>query len=69
MKLTSKQESLYKTITYRIISIVITYLVVLLIVDSYLIASGATILSQVTKAIFYYCHERLWTKIGRESER
>lgn len=66
MKLTSREESLYKTVTYRIASIALTYLVALLFTDSHTIASEITILAQLIKTVFYYLHERIWGTLRGE---
>lgn len=60
-----RHKSLYKTLTYRITSIAITVAVLRLFVDEWYIITHITIVSQALKAVWYYCHEKLYKLIKR----
>lgn len=60
-----KHKSLYKTLTYRITSIIITVAVLRLFVKEWYIITHVTIWSQLLKAIWYYAHEKIYKAIKR----
>lgn len=61
-----KHKSLCKTLTYRITSIIITVVVLRLFVKEWYIITHVTVWSQLLKAIWYYCHEKLYKLIKKE---
>jgi len=55
-----KNKSLWKTLTYRIGSIVITVILLRIFMDSWYKISAYTLISQTIKALFYYSHEKIY---------
>lgn len=66
-ELSSKEESLCKTVTYRTMSIMITYLVAFMLTYNHGISFTLTVISQVVKTLMYYLHERLWSSNKKET--
>tara|TARA_Y100000768_G_C23944761_1_gene666999 strand:- start:603 stop:1040 length:438 start_codon:yes stop_codon:yes gene_type:complete len=56
-------RSLLKSITWRIIASLDTFLLSYLITNRFDWATSIAIFEIITKAIIYYFHERLWNKI------
>ena len=61
--MTNKQKSLLKSISYRIISILLTFVISYLITGSLTAASAIVSIDSILKVIVYYYHERLWSNI------
>ncbi len=58
------KRSLVKTVTYRIVIILMDFTTVSLLTGGkYLIAGGFVIISNTYTTITYYIHERVWEKI------
>ena len=60
-----KHKSLYKTLTYRVTSIIITVVVLRLFVKEWYIITHVTVWSQLLKAVWYYMHEKIYKAIKR----
>lgn len=63
----NRTRSILKTISYRLVSMLITFIISLLITGSLRIAFMIGGIDVLTKILFYYIHERLWhySHIGR----
>jgi uncharacterized membrane protein len=59
----SKQRSLAKTVTYRLISSAIGFLVVWMISDNVKTGAMFSVAELVYKPLQYYVHERLWQHV------
>ena len=66
----SKKRSLAKTITYRLISSAIGFLVVWVLSDDIKTGAMFSIAELVYKPLQYYIHERIWQRIkwGKNEE-
>ena len=53
---------LYKSISYRIISVLITFLISLALTGNMSIAGSIASIDAVIKFVVYYLHERAWGK-------
>ena len=51
---------LLKTILWRIFSIVVTFAIVYLFTDGFLISFGITLVDTIIKTIAYFIYEYLW---------
>lgn len=60
-----KHKSLYKTVTYRIGSIILTVVLLRAFKLGWLTIGLYTLTSQLIKAIFYYLHEKMYKWIKR----
>ena len=64
-----KKRHLLKTVSWRIIASIITFLIALLITGEIKLALGIGALEVILKMIAYYYHERFWynhIRIGRK---
>jgi uncharacterized membrane protein len=59
----SKRRSLAKSITWRLIAIVVTFLVGFVMTGSLGFAASLSLLSNLINFVLYYLHERVWLKI------
>jgi len=59
----SKTRSLKKTISWRIIATFITGIIVFLFTKKFSETTYITLASAVVLMIFYYIHERIWSRI------
>lgn len=59
----SRARSLKKTISWRIIATIITGTIIFLFTKKLSETTYITIASAVVLMIFYYIHERIWSKI------
>jgi uncharacterized membrane protein len=57
------KRSVAKTITYRILIIIATYIVVYLMTHDIETTSGVTFVTSVVNTGLYFAHERVWNKI------
>jgi len=64
----SKARSLAKSITWRIIAILSTFVVGYVLTGSVDFAASLALLSNLINFILYYFHERLWLRVrwGRQ---
>jgi len=58
------RRSLAKTITYRIICVVMLLLVSWFVTHNLYETLGITIIFQAIQTVLYYLHERAWAKYG-----
>lgn len=59
----SKKRSLYKSITFRILIIVMDIVVIYLLTRRIDTTIGITVISNVTSTLLYFIHERIWNNI------
>lgn len=59
----SYTKSAIKSISYRILATILTFFICFLLTRKINISINITLAELVTKVLFYYFHERLWTKI------
>ena len=59
----SRKRSIAKTITFRIVATLTTFILVLIFTNEIKIALGLSIVEFFSKIIVYYVHERIWTKV------
>jgi len=57
------RRSIYKTISYRVIIIILDFTTLYLFTGKLKVALGFTIISNLYTTIAYFFHERLWDKI------
>lgn len=64
----SKSRSLIKSLTWRVIAIITTFISIYVITGKIHFALQGTILTNTVNFILYYLHERVWNKIqwGRQ---
>jgi adenylylsulfate kinase len=60
----SKSRSLIKSLTWRIIAIITTFISIYIITGKLEFAIQGTLLTNTINFILYYAHERGWNKIG-----
>ncbi len=58
------RRSIYKTISYRVIIIILDFTTLYLFTGKLKVALGFTIISNLYTTIAYFFHERLWDKIN-----
>jgi uncharacterized membrane protein len=63
MKIT-KKRSLAKSLTWRVLAIVVTFASIYLLTGEIDTATAGTILTNSVNFILYYFHERVWNTIG-----
>jgi len=59
----TRKRSIVKSITFRIIATLLTFIVVWIFTKDIVVSSGVTIAENLIKMIAYYFHERAWIKI------
>jgi len=57
------KRSIVKSISFRIIATILTFIVVWFFTRDVITSSGVTIIENLIKMFAYYCHERAWLKI------
>ncbi len=60
----SKRRSLAKSLTWRVIAVVSTFVIGYAMTGSLSFAASLTIVSNVINFVLYYVHERVWLGIG-----
>jgi uncharacterized membrane protein len=60
----TKKRSLAKSLTWRIIAIIVTFLSIYLLTGEADVATAGTVLTNSVNFILYYFHERTWNNIG-----
>jgi len=60
----TQKRSIVKSVTFRIIATIITFLVVYLFTNDPFISTGVTLLENLIKMFFYYFHERAWNNVS-----
>ena len=58
------KRSLVKAITYRIIILLLDFLVVYVLTGQYVVALTFMIVSKIYTSFAYYGHERIWNRIS-----
>jgi len=58
----------YKSVSYRIMSIISVLTISVLITGDWIIASSIALIDQLFKTVFYFFHERLWEKYYRRQK-
>ena len=58
-----KIKSIYKTISWRIIATIITFVIGWCVTGSVAIGAGIASIEFWAKLILYYLHERIWLRI------
>jgi uncharacterized membrane protein len=61
--LVSKKRSLAKSLTWRLIAVISTFLIGYFMTGSLTFAASLTIVSNVINFVLYYLHERVWLKV------
>lgn len=59
----TKQRSLAKSITWRLIAIISTFLIIYFMTKDTMFATSVTIVSNIINFILYYVHERVWLTV------
>jgi uncharacterized membrane protein len=62
-------RTLLKTITWRIVAVVITVLGIYLFEESWSLALIAGVIINIIKTLFYYIHERVWAAIAWQHKK
>ena len=58
------KRSIVKSISFRIIATITTLVVVWFFTKDLAVSGGVAIVENLVKMLFYYFHERAWTKIS-----
>lgn len=56
-------RSLTKTITYRVMILVLDFTVIYLLTGKYKVALGFMLISNLYTSLGYYLHERMWVNV------
>ena len=59
----SKKRSLAKSLTWRIIAVISTFVIGYAMTGSLTFAASLTVVSNLINFILYYVHERVWLKV------
>jgi uncharacterized membrane protein len=59
----SKKRSLAKSVTWRLVAIVVTFVVGYIMTGSIELAASLSLVSNVVNFILYYLHERVWLTV------
>ena len=59
----SWKKSLLKTLSWRVIATLITMSVVYILTGEALLSFGIGTMDMLLKIVFYYLHERAWTRV------
>ena len=59
----TKKRSIAKTISFRVIATIITFILVLLFTKDFQVAFSVGLVDASTKTIIYYYHERWWDHV------
>lgn len=57
------QRTLVKTISYRLVIVILDFVALYLFTGKLMVAAGFTIVSNIYTTIGYFAHERIWDKI------
>lgn len=60
----TKERSITKSITFRILIIVSDLVVIYLITKKVVVTLAITVFTNIASTIFYFLHERLWNNIS-----
>jgi uncharacterized membrane protein len=64
MPLESKKRSLTKTITWKIVATLITFLTLYYFTGNLSVSSAITVVEAVLGMILFYIHERVWNRVS-----
>ena len=67
--MTNVQKSLYKSISYRVISVLLTFGISYFVTGSLTAASAIVSIDAVLKMVVYFYHERAWSRIYNKYKR
>lgn len=67
--MSNTQKMVFKTISYRVMSISITFVISYHFTDSLTAASAIVSLDSAIKMGFYYYHEKVWHKLYKKQKR
>ena len=59
----SRKRSIVKSISFRILATIITFIVVWIFTNDVVTSSGVSIAENLIKMIAYYFHERAWINV------
>jgi adenylylsulfate kinase len=60
----TKSRSLVKSITWRVVAVITTFVSLYVITGELKIAGAGTVLTNSVNFVCYYWHERIWDKIN-----
>jgi uncharacterized membrane protein len=60
----TKKRSLAKSLTWRVIAVVSTFIIGYAMTGSLAFAASLTVVSNVINFVLYYLHERIWLKVN-----
>ena len=58
----TKKKSLIKTISWRIVAIIVSFIVTYLFTKSSSMSFEIVIIANIVSMVFYYFHERIWNE-------
>jgi uncharacterized membrane protein len=61
--MSTKKRSLAKSLTWRIIAVLSTFVVGYILSGSIAFAAGLSFLSNLINFVLYYVHERVWLRV------
>jgi uncharacterized membrane protein len=59
----AEKRSIVKTITYRLLIMTSTMVIIFLFTGSLTLTLGVTLLTSIANTLLYYFHERFWNNI------
>jgi uncharacterized membrane protein len=62
--LVSKKRSLAKSLTWRLVAVISTFIIGYVMTGSLSFAASLTVVSNLINFILYYVHERVWLKVA-----
>lgn len=65
----TKKRSLVKSLTWRILAILVTFASIYFLTGELETATAGTVLTNSINFILYYLHERVWTKVNWGKEK
>ena len=60
----SKKRSLAKSLTWRLVAVISTFIIGYVMTGSLSFAASLTVVSNLINFILYYVHERIWLKVN-----
>ncbi len=61
-RVSTRKRSIVKALTYRVVIVVLDFLVVYLLTHKVEVAAGFMIVSNLYTTLAYFVHERLWSR-------
>lgn len=65
----TKKRSLVKSLTWRILAILVTFASIYFLTGELETATAGTVLTNSINFVLYYLHERVWTKVNWGKEK